>query len=238
MKLGKWIGGGLGWAFFGPIGGLFGFAIGSLLDVDIKVQKGTTGATTQGDFMLSLIVLVAAVMKADGKVLKSELDYVKGFLITNFGKESAAEALKFLKEALNQDIPLIDVAVQIKQNLDYSSRLQLVHFLYGIAQADGIVHKAELNMILEIGYAMGISAQDMNSIEAMSGNNLESAYKVLEIDATASNDDVKKAYRKLAQVHHPDRVSYLGEEIQKSAKEKFQKINEAYERIKKERGMV
>lgn len=238
MKLGKWIGGGLGWAFFGPIGGLFGFALGAILDVDVKVQKQRGGATTQGDFMLSLIVLVAAVMKADGKVLKSELDYVKQFLIANFGKENAAEALKALKELLNQEIPVFEVAQQIRQNLDYSSRLQLVHFLYGIAQSDGIVHNSEINLILEIGYAMGISSQDMNSIQAMSGDSIDSAYKVLEIESSATNEEVKKAYRKLAQVHHPDRVSYLGEEIQKAAKEKFQKINQAYEKIKKERGMV
>ena len=238
MGLGKWIGGGLGWAFFGPIGGLFGFAIGAILDTDIKVSKHKRGVTTQGDFMLSLIVLVATVMKADGKVLKSELEYVKRFLIANFGKENAAEALKLLKDLLNQEIPVIDVAVQIKQNLDYSSRLQLVHFLYGIAQADGEVHQSEIKIILEIGYAMGISSQDMNSIQAMSGNSIDSAYEVLEIDKNATNEEVKKAYRKLAQIHHPDRVSYLGEEIQKSANEKFQKINQAYEKIKKERGMV
>ena len=238
MKLGKWIGGGLGWAFFGPIGGLFGFALGSILDVDVKVYKQQPNNTTQGDFMLSLIVLVAAVMKADGKILRSELNYVKQFLIANFGKDTAAEALKLLKDILNQDIPIDEVAVQIKQNLDYSSRLQLIHFLYGVAQADGEVHKSELDIILEIGRNMGISTEDMNSIHAMSGNSVDSAYEVLEVEKSVSNEEVKKAYRRLAQMHHPDRVSYLGEEIQKSAKEKFQKINEAYERIKKERGMV
>ncbi len=237
MKLGKWIGGGLGWAFFGPIGGLFGFALGSILDVDVKVSKRTSN-TTQGDFMLSLIVLVAAVMKADGKILRSELNYVKQFLIVNFGKEAATEALQLLKDVLSQEIPVYEVTSQIKQNLDYSSRLQLIHFLYGVAQSDGEVHPSELKIILEIGANMGISPEDMNSIHAMSGKSIDSAYEVLEIEKTATNEEVKKAYRKLAQVHHPDRVSYLGEEIQKAAKEKFQKINDAYERIKKERGMV
>ena len=238
MRLGKWIGGGLGWAFFGPIGGLFGFALGAVLDVDVKVGKRSSGTTTQGDFMLSLIVLVTTVMKADGKILKSELDYVKQFLINNFGKEAAADALQLLKEVLNQEIPVNDIAKQIKQNLDYSSRLQLVHFLYGIAKSDGVIHANEINLILEIGHAMGISSQDMGSVQAMSGKSIESAYKVLEIDSSASEEEIKKAYRKLAHVHHPDRVSYLGDEIQKSAKEKFQLINEAYERIKKERGIV
>ena len=76
---GKWIGGGLGWAFGGPIGGILGFMFGSMVD---GMNRGTaeyTGTRT-GDFSVSLMVLAAAVMKADGKVVKSELDYVKNFL--------------------------------------------------------------------------------------------------------------------------------------------------------------
>ncbi|MBI5540931.1 MAG: TerB family tellurite resistance protein [Bacteroidia bacterium] len=237
MKLGKWIGGGLGWAFFGPIGALFGFAIGAVLDSgEVRVQKTTQ--TTRGDFTLSLIVLVAAVMKADGKVLKVELDYVKKFFIQSFGSEEAKEALKMLKDLLDKDIPVYEVTGQIRQFLDYSSRLQLLHFLYGIAQADGHVHESERILIQDIGIGMGLSNEDVGSVVAMFSNNIESAYKVLEIEPNASNEEVKKAYRKQAHIHHPDRVSYLGEEIQKNAKEKFQKISDAYEKIKKERGMV
>jgi len=235
MKLGKWIVGGLGWAFFGPIGALFGFAIGSILDVDAVVSVKKNYKTTRGDFTLSLIVLIAAVMKADGKVLKVELDYVKQFLITNLGQDAAKDALKMLKDLLNQDIPVYDVIQQIRQYLDYSSRLQLLHFLYGIAKADGQVHESEIKLIWEIGLGMGLLSQDVNSVVAMFTNNLESAYKILEINSDSTDDEVKKAYRKQAQLHHPDRVSYLGEEIQKSAKEKFQKISEAYEKIKKNR---
>lgn len=237
MKLGKWILGGLGWAFFGPIGALFGFALGAILDSDqVKIVKTTQ--TTRGDFTLSLIVLVAAVMKAEGKVLKIELDYVKKFFIQSFGVDEAKEALILLKDLLDKDIPVNEVTGQIRQYLDYSSRLQLLHFLYGIAQADGHVQESERVLIQEIGLGMGLSYEDVNSVVAMFLNNLESAYKVLEIDSAATNEEVKKAYRKLAHIHHPDRVSYLGEEIQKNAKEKFQKISNAYKKIKKERDMV
>ena len=207
MKLGKWIVGGLGWAFFGPIGALFGFAIGSILDVDAVVSVKKNYKTTRGDFTLSLIVLIAAVMKADGKVLKVELDYVKQFLITNLGQDAAKDALKMLKDLLNQDIPVYDVIQQIRQYLDYSSRLQLLHFLYGIAKADGQVHESEIKLIWEIGLGMGLSSQDVNSVVAMFTNNLESAYKILEINSDSTDDEVKKAYRKQAQLHHPDRVS-------------------------------
>jgi len=237
MKLGKWIGGGLGWAFFGPIGALFGFALGAILDVD-KIKYSKVTQTTRGDFTLSLIVLVAAVMKADGKVLKSELDYVKQFFINSFGYETAIDALKMLKDLLKQDIPVYEVTIQIRKYLDYSSRLQLLHFLYGIARADGHVNESERTIIQEIGLGIGLSSEDVNSVVAMFTNNLESAYKILEIDSSATDEEVKKAYRKQAQIHHPDRVSYLGKEIQKAAKEKFQKISEAYEKIKKERGIA
>ena len=237
MKLGKWIGGGLGWAFFGPIGALFGFAIGAVLDSgEVRVQKSTQ--TTRGDFTLSLIVLVAAVMKADGKVLKVELDFVKKFFFQSFSNDEAKEAISMLKDLLDKDIPVNEVTSQIRQYLDYSSRLQLLHFLYGIAQADGQVHQSERILIQEIGLGMGLSNEDVISVVSMFSSNLESAYKILEIESSATNEEVKKAYRKQAHTHHPDRVSYLGEEMQKNAKEKFQKISNAYEKIKKERGMV
>jgi len=236
-KFGKWIAGGLGWAFLGPIGGVLGYFVGSAFDsVDIKAT-GRAG-TTQGDFLMSLLVLVAAVMKADGKVLKSELDYVKSYLIKSFGTEKTGEALTILRDILNRDIPVEQVCTQISQQLDYSSRLQLLHFLFGIAQADGVIADSELKMIERIYYYMGVKSADFNSIKSMFIQETGWAYQVLEIDKTASDDEIKKAYRKMAVKYHPDKVSYLGEDVQKAAKEKFQKVSEAYEKIKKERAFA
>src|SRR4051812_29309481 len=95
VKFGKWLGGGLGWALGGPLGGVLGFALGSAFDAaSVTVQKsdGTTYrpgrySTHVGDFAASLLVLSAAVMKSDGKILKSELEYVKKFLALQFGEE-------------------------------------------------------------------------------------------------------------------------------------------------------
>lgn len=237
-KFAKWIGGGLGWVLGGgPIGAIIGFGIGSLIDnVEYSQVKGSS-ATTTGGFAMTLLVLIAAVMKADGRVLKSELNFVKKYFIQSFGEESASEALQMLRDILNQSIPLQSVGVQIKQNMDYSSRLQLLHLLFGVAQADGKVDISELNAIASISGYMGVSAKDFESIKSMFVAAVDSSYKILEIEKTATNDEVKKAYRKMAIKFHPDKVSHLGEDFQKKAKEKFQKVNEAYEQIKKERGM-
>ena len=234
-KLGKWIGGGLGWAFFGPLGGMLGFMIGSLLEGNIDVKK-IEGKTTTGDFAVSLLVLVAAVMKADGKVMRSELDYVKEYFNRNFGYSTSVEAVKMLRDLLNQNIPLYDVTTQMKNKMDYSSRLQLLHFLYGISGADNIYDKKELEIIGIIADYLGIEEKDKSSIRAMFVPDTDAAYKILEIEPTASVDEIKRAYREMAKKYHPDKVNYLGEDIKKAAEEKFRKVNEAYEKIKKEKG--
>ncbi|HBB93614.1 MAG: hypothetical protein A2X22_05345 [Bacteroidetes bacterium GWF2_49_14] len=240
-KFNKWLGGGLGWAFLGPLGGLLGFALGAMLDGNdngqgFQGQRGY-GPTTKGDFLSSLIVLIAAVMKSDGRVLKSELDFVKQYFLQSFGQEASAEALLILKKVLDQNIPVEDISRQVGQYMDYSTRLQLIHLLFGISKADGLVSEQEQKTVERISYYMGIRTEDFHSIRALYSDNLESAYEALEINSAATDEEVKKAYRKMAVTYHPDKVAYLGDGIKNKANEKFQKLNEAYEKIKKSRGM-
>ncbi|NCD42610.1 MAG: molecular chaperone DjiA [Bacteroidia bacterium] len=245
-KYGKWIGGGLGWVLGGPIGALLGFAFGSVVD---GMQSGTyaaqhsgsgthPGPTSGGDFAVSLVVLSAAIMKADGKVVKSELDYVKSFFIKQFGINKAEQYILLLRDVLQQEINLYEVCAQVRTNMDYSGRLQLLHYLFGIALSDGAGHQKEIDAIEIAAQYLGISAAEFRSLKAMFVKDATSAYKILEIEPTASDDEVKKAYRKMAVKYHPDKVSHLGEEVQHAAKEKFQQLNQAYESIKKERGLV
>lgn len=235
-KYGKWIAGGLGWAILGPIGGIVGFALGSLLDSSEKTVY--TGQTSRNSFLVSLLVLVAEVMRADGKVVQSELNYVKQYFLKNFGEQASKEALMLLRDILKKDVPLRDVCYQVRDNMDYPSRLQLLHLLFGISDADGIKHPKEIEVINRIADWIGVSSTDYESIKAMFIDNMEAYYKILEISPNATNDEIKKAYRSMAVKHHPDKVGYLGEDIRKTAEQKFKKVNEAYEKIKKERGFV
>jgi DnaJ like chaperone protein len=238
---GKLLGGGLGFALGGPIGGLLGFLVGTAIDDtrgQFSVYNEIPERTTQGDFGMSLLVLLAAVMKADGKIVKSELDYVKQFFLRQFGRESAQQALLILKDILKKDIPVRDVCIQIRSNMDYSSRLQLLHLLFNLSMVDAAIHKEELGLLENIATNTGITLNDFLSIKNMFIPETDSSYKILEIDPSATIDEVKKAYRRMAMKYHPDKVGHLGEEFKKSADEKFKKVNEAYERIKREKNII
>lgn len=239
---GKWLGGGLGFVLGGgPIGAIIGFALGSMFDTpSASKSKEDRAATAQNDFKMSLLVLIACVMKADGRIQKSELAVVKRFLVANFGEDGALEALQILKKLLEQDIDVSQVAMQINQFMNYSAKLQLVHLLFDIALSDNEVNAAEQAIIERIAAILRISKADFESLKAPYFKNTDPswAYKTLEIEPTATEDEIKKAYRRMAMKYHPDKVNSLGDDMKKSATEKFRTINEAYETIKKARGIA
>ena len=235
------IGAGIGFIIGGgPIGAIIGYALGTIFGRSYTKEdvKFMGESPRQQDFSASLLVLSAAVMKADGTVKKSELDYVKRFFLQSFGQEQAEKYILTLREVLKQDINLAEVSQQIGRYMNYSSRLQLLHYLFGIASADGQVHESEVSVIETISRYMSINASDYESIKAMFVKKVDDAYTILGIDPSATDDEVKKAYREMAKKNHPDKVAYLGEDVRKAAEKKFQEINDAYDRIKKQRGMV
>lgn len=264
----KWLLAGLGWAIGGPIGGLLGFFIGQAFSSStMRIGDGgdptsphrgpyrNTG--TQQDVNVALMVLIAAVMKVDGVVKKSELDYVKRFLLANYGEQRGKEMLKVLQQMVKQDIPIDQVCAQIKVNTDYSTRYHMVDFLFGIGGADGEYDTAEINMLRLIAQYLGIAQGDYTSIyerhvgsgyTGYSGHsnnqsfrqssNRKDPYRVLGIDSSATDDEVKKAYRRMAMKYHPDRVAGMSEELQRNAAEQMKEINEAYETIKQARATL
>ncbi len=239
-KYGKWVAGGLGWVLGGPIGGIIGFFVGSMFDntsVDFQNKTSDINVTAQGDFNISLLILSASVMKANGKVKKSELAYVKQFLLHQYGEAKAKQLLLTLKDILDKEIPLVDVTDQISNNMRGALRLQLMQYLFGIAKADGLVDDKEYQLLEQIARGLRIENNEFNSLKAMFYTNSASYYDVLNLSKSANDDEVKKAYRKLAVEYHPDKVANLGADHQEASKIKFQKILEAYENIKKERGI-
>ena len=215
MKYAKWIGGGLGWAFGGPIGALIGFALGSLFDSDDR-PAGQRRQTAAGDFKMSLLVLIACIIKADGTVKASELETVRRILVANFGRQEADEAMRILDRLLSQNINETQVAGQIDRNMNYSSKLELLHILFQIAYADGEVNPQELAVLQRIAGIFGISRIDFDAIRApyTKRNDSSWAYKALGIEPSATDDEIKSAY-----------------------KEKFRAVKDAYDHLKKERGI-
>ena len=244
MSFSKWIGAAIGWSLGGPIGAILGMALGSVVDGfsngSIKVDTQNTYArrrqTKSGDFEVSLLILSSIVIKADGKQDQRELDFVRQQFVGMYGKERANHAFKLFKGINKQDIPTRQVCLQIRQMMDHPSRLQLLHFLFGIAKADGIVLESEVSSIQTIANYLGISHADFESIKAMFYNSSDNAYKILEISKQATVTEIKAAYRKMAKKYHPDKVVHLGKEHQKGAEEKFRQVQAAYEQLQKERG--
>lgn len=243
----RWVGAILGFVFFRGFGAIIGFFIGNYLDQSRRMEFRTfrspsqtygAGPSTQ-DFTQILLILSAAIMKADGRILKKELTYVKDFFVANFGIAKTQKDMLRLREILkNENLQVSALCQQVSRFMQISARIQLLHYLFGVAKADGHISQSELDLLKDIANYLNINPSEFNSIGAMfKTESIESAYQVLEIDSSASVEEIKKAYRKMARKYHPDLVANLGPEHSKAAEEKFKKVQAAYERISKERGI-
>lgn len=257
MGASKWIGGIIGFMTMGPLGALAGYALGSMLDraTDTQTDDNTTDYQPgnpygqRNSFLFSLLVMASYIIRADGRIMHSEMEFVRQFLRRNFGEPAVGQGEQILlnlfeqRKQMDRNNPyafrntIHECGAQIAANLSYEERLQMLEFLAMIAKSDGNVCTEEINALKEVATSMGLSEKEVESMLNLGGNSLEQAYKVLEIDPSATNEEVRAAYRKLALKHHPDKVATLGEDIRKAAEEKFQEINNAKELVFKARGM-
>ncbi len=238
----KWIAAFLGYSFFRFPGALLGFIVGGVVErffnsssswSEVGSQRSTTSA-----LQLNLLSLAATVIKADGTVKQQELQFVRNFFITNYGSQMASAIFEKFNEEVKKERQNIHELTQIfNQRAPYETRLQILHFLFGVANADGSISKTELSKVEQIAAALGIRPSDMESIKAMFVKATDSAYKILEISSSATDAEVKKAYRTMAKKYHPDKLQSKDPALIKGAQEKFQKVQEAYEAIQKERGL-
>ena len=243
MGFGKWIAGALGWAMFGPLGGIIGYFFTSQLEKQSETSSpdgfGEDKSWNHGQrnsFLMSLLVLSAAVIKADGKTSDKEMAKVREFFARNFGMQAADEADEIIRNILQKDFNLYEVCTQIRSCMDYAQRLQLFHFLVSLGACDGMLQR-EVDVLETVASYIGLSKGDSDSIIAQFRPCNDSNYRILEIEPNATDDEVKKAYRKMAVKYHPDKVATLGEDIQKAAEEKFKAVSQAYEAICRERGI-
>lgn len=239
----KWFGAILGYFLFRFPGALLGFFLGSLIDGMSKgggpvFQDLGRAQVSPQDFELHLISLCSIVIKADGSVTQQELDYVRQYFLSTYGKEKANAIFRTFNEVVKKrEVSAQRICSYLNQRTRYEVRLQLVHFLFGIAGADGGVSPAEVEKLREIAGYLRLGPRDFESIKAMFFESADTAYTILEIERSATDEQVKKAYRNMAKKYHPDRVNTQDEAIRKGAEEKFKQVQKAYEQIQKERGL-
>jgi DnaJ like chaperone protein len=242
----RWIAAILGFALYRLPGAILGFLLGSFLDnlgggrkpggYRQVFQQQRSERVSPADFELNLLSLASLVIKADGKVSQVELDYVRQYFVQAYGKERANAIFRVFNEVIKKrEISGQRIGSLLRQRMRYESRLQVIHFLFSIANADGFVSSAELNAINGISVNLGINNRDFESIKAMFFKNPDSAYKILEIERTATIQEIKAAYRRMAKKYHPDKLQHMDEAYRKGAEDKFRKVKEAYEQLQKER---
>jgi DnaJ like chaperone protein len=207
------------------------------------------------NFTSEFLKLTAYILKSDQKVTKQELEFVYQFFISEFG----TDALPFYKKHLSLYIKATGSIKQDLKKVDYNqdpnTKLQLLNFLVKITVIDGFLSKNELKSLQIITKGIGLRPNQLESVLAMYSfiieeqysenkqntesrykrnlhSKLDQAYKILELSNKATPTEIKKTYRKLVILYHPDKAMHLEKEYQRSAKEMYQKVTDAYDIIK------
>ena len=236
----KWIAALVGYMFYRFPGALMGFFLGSLLEqtsFQAEILRRPGSSLDKGSFELKLLSLAALVIKADGAIRSEELRYVRNYFIGQYGADRASEIFQIFNQEIKKETQsLSELAMTLARATVYPTRVQILHFLFGIAQADGIISESEFEILKQIAAALRLRSQDFSSIKAMFIKETDQAYKILEIPSDATDSQIKKAYRDKVKKYHPDRIKTEDEALKKGAQQKFIQIQEAYEALKKKRG--
>jgi DnaJ like chaperone protein len=223
-----------------PAGAADGFGYGPAGRADPRYAQ----SQAQSAFMIAMISLAAKVAKADGHVSPAEVRFFDDFLKNDLGmaSEDRRIAARIFNQARDSAVPAGEFARQIRGLFQgQPDRLRdLVCLLLKLAFADGVLGSEEETLIRQIARDLGIGDRGYQECLALFGrDSLEDAYTALGLERTATDREVKSAYRRLAKEYHPDTLAAKGlsEEFAQYARDKIRTVNAAYERIREARGM-
>lgn len=259
---GKILGGGLGFLIGGPLGGLLGAALGHNFDQGSNRMGGGAAdfgpgvqERVQGAFFTATFSVMGHIAKADGRVSREEIDTARAVMDQlNLSPAMQKAAQRLFSEGKQAGFPLDEVVEQLRYECHRRHTLlqMFLEIQLHAAYADGVMHPAEHDIIQHIAEILRFSTHKLAHLETMvkaqrhtvggggqAGLTLEEAYAVLDVAANVGDKQVKLAYRRLMNQHHPDKLVAKGlpEEMMELAKEKTQEIRAAYDAIKKARGM-
>lgn len=252
---GKAVGAGVGFMVGGPIGAILGGVIGHTYDVGQDQARGYyeredhTWPEVEREFdrqylfYVSLASLAAKMAKADGVITNDEIRAFDHFLRIDLGLnvEERKTVATIFNEAKNSPEDAVAIARQFRGLIGHQYEVldMMIQLLFRIALADGQLHKNEEIFIQNVTSAFGMSQAAYEQIKALYIKQNDNAYRILGLSRSASDDEVKKAYRNLVREYHPDKMQAKGvpEDFMKIANEKMSEINQAYDEICKERGI-
>lgn len=247
---GTFIGGTLGFVFGGPLGAIIGAALGGNLDRGIKMGDQAIPGNqerVQAAFFTTTFSVMGHVAKADGHVSAQEISSAKNIMAQmQLSAQQRKAAIKFFDQGKLDGFPLVDVLRQFKKECHGRRNLiqMFIEIQIATALADGKVDPNEKRVLYTIGEILGFSRDQIehlfniaNGAAASTNDTLtpSQAYKILGVSKDSSEAEIKKAYRRLMNQHHPDKLVAKGlpDEMLQLATEKTQEIRKAYDLIKK-----
>jgi DnaJ like chaperone protein len=234
-KYEKWLGASLGWMLTGnPIGGFLGFIAGSLIQQG-EQERSAKAVKGVSEFEVNLMVLASHLMKIDGGISATEVEFTENFLNAHFEKQFATERAGILRHCLQKEYDLNAACGQIRMYSEQGTRVQVVRFLIDLAQCDSEMTERENYFIFRIAGYLNINDVDYRRLKAEHALPPVTVYETLGVTREMSFAEIRTVYRKLVLKYHPDRNKDAGEDEKKKLAQKFQQVQEAYEKIKYER---
>ena len=247
--IGKLIGGTIGFAMAGPLGAIAGAALGHAFDSSDQSYHTTQrarlapGEEAQFIFFVAAFSMLAKLAKADGRISREEIDAVEKFMIYDLSldPESRRLATNIFNTAIESQDSFHDYAAQFYNQFrsQYQMLDLMIDILFRVSLADGVINPSEEKLIQSAVRIFNFSDDRYGKIKSRYITESEKYYAILGCNGNDSNEHIKKQYRKLVSDYHPDKIASKGlpEEFIKFANDKFREIQEAYEVIKKERGI-